>query len=193
MIKGKKNLIKLSAVILIGAMVAGCTIRPTAFPAANIISQLNRSPGQVLLIMDEKLRNFQSRDRGHALADPVVVKLGQSLASLANSYFDAGFTNVKTAASMPATSEIPAGTYAVKLMILNFDSRVSSLLKQEIEIELGADVYNSELRNIKSLKTTGFAGGRLPPLGDSSKQATHISKAIQNALIQLVDELQETI
>lgn len=168
----------------------GChTIRPVNTPQTTILHEVPSLQQSVRLILDQEYRGFISKDRGNPLADPQKYMVGEALAPLTKAYFEQAASQLATYETLEearqSSGQTPQAIY-VQPKVVQFDNTMR-LTEQRIDVKLAADIYDGQLKLIRTVQAQGMAQGEI--FGNSVNNT--VSTALQLALSNLIREIKE--
>ncbi len=183
-------------ILLLSVILCGChTIRPVTTTYDEFIQPVAKMPLEVGLVMDETYRNYVSKDRGDALADSQTYYVGEALLPLTTTYFQSAFEAVQIFDTLPAKKGAINLDYVIAMEILNFDNLISGIIgtEQEIVVTLKANIYDQNLRLIKTQSATDSYEGSIGAFGSTKKSSIVVSRALQKTLAMLIGKIQSVL
>jgi hypothetical protein len=144
----------------------------------------------IALVMDQAYRVFESRDRGHALADPQTYEIGPALSELTEQYFKAAFASVTVLERVELVSA-PHIEFFVQPTVANFKNKLTMFpTQQTLDIELNAVVLSPQGAQIGSVRGSASDTHSVAFIRDDEKRISSIlGTVIQKGLAQLVNNV----
>ena len=170
---------------------SGCyTFRVPATIDGATIATVGKNNHSIGLVMDQAYRMFESRDRGHALADPQTYEIGPALAELTEWYFKGAFASVIVLEQVKSIST-PHIEFLVQPSVARFKNELTMFpTQQTLDIELSAVVLSPQGAQIGSVRGSASDTHSVAFIRDDEKRISSIlGTVIQKALAQLVNNV----
>ena len=168
------------------------SIRPLASVTDEYFQSVSKQPYSAGLVMDSGYRNYKSKDRGNAVADPQTYYIGEALVPLTLSYFGQAFEQVEVYEEFPDKANLAKEDFFIRPEIRLFDNEIT-LGEQEILLTLGAEIYDRNLRKISEVEAKARHQGRLGFFSSTKDSRGIVNIAMQKCLQKLLSLIKDAL
>ena len=178
--------------VLLGMFALGChTIHPPSTIHGQIRAGVSEGDIPVRLDASEEFATFESRDRGHPLADPQKYVLGPGLVNYTQHYLDRAFTLVPETAS---AGQRAAWKYTIAPEVTSFDNTVKfGASVQILSLGLQATILDREGNQVATVRSDVEEARSITMLETAGSSAPFFGEVMELAVADLVQSLYEEI